>query len=239
MIRRSSVVAAAAAVVALWCAPVAGQGRTPDGQPDVQGFWANQTHRLATYNIEGAADAVHVLLSGNPTDETSLIVDPHTRCFLSGIPRMFYQGAFQILQPPGYVVVLQEFNHGTRIIPLDQRPHVGNDITLWMGDSRGHWEGNTLVVDVTNKNDKTWFDIVGDFHSDQVHIRERFTIVSAERIDYQATFEDPKVYTRPFTIALTFGRTVKGDEAKRYELFEEACHEGDHDTQEMVRRLTP
>ena len=271
MIGRSFVFASAAAVVALSGAPLAAQSRTADGQPDIQGFWANQTHRLATYNIEGAADPVHVLLSGNPTDETSLIVDPpdgkvpyqpwararrddvlehhtnitkwehvdpHTRCFLSGIPRMFYQGTFQILQPPGYVVVLQEFNHGTRIIPLDQRPHVGNDITLWMGDSRGRWEGNTLVVDVTNKNDKTWFDIVGDFHSDQVHIRERFTIVSADRIDYQATFEDPKVYTRPFTMALTLGRTVKGDEAKNYELLEEACHEGDQDTQEMARRLT-
>jgi hypothetical protein len=271
MIRRSLVFASATAVVALWCAPTSGQSRTPDGQPDIQGFWANQTHRLATYNIEGAADPTHVFLSGNPTDETSLVVDPpdgkvpyqpwararrddvlehhtnitkwehvdpHTRCFLSGIPRMFYQGTFQILQPPGYVVILQEFNHGTRIIPLDPRPHVGNDIKLWMGDSRGHWEGNTLVVDVTNKNDKTWFDIVGDFHSDEVHIRERFTIVSADRIDYQATFEDPKVYTRPFTMALTFGRTVKGGEAKSYELFEEACHEGDQDTQQMLRQIT-
>jgi hypothetical protein len=114
---------------------------------------------------------------------------------------------------------------------------VGNDIKLWMGDSRGHWEGNTLVVDVTNKNDKTWFDIVGDFHSDAVHIRERFTVVSADRIDYQATFEDAKVYTRPFTMALTFGRTVKGDDAKSFELLEEACHEGDRDTQEMQRRI--
>jgi len=70
-----------------------------------------------------------------------------------------------------------------------------------------------------------------------VHIRERFTIVGADRIDYQATFEDPKVYTRPFTIASTSGRTVKGAAAKSYELFEEACHEGDRDTQEMLQRI--
>jgi hypothetical protein len=99
-----------------------------------------------------------------------------------------------------------------------------------MGDSRGHWEGNTLVVDVTNNNDKTWFDIVGDFHSDAFHISERYTFVDPDKISYEAIFEDPKVYTRPFKIALTFGRTVRADEAKSYELLEEACLEGDRET---------
>ena len=85
-----------------------------------------------------------------------------------------------------------------------------------MGDSRGHWEGNTLVVDVTNHNDKTWFDIVGDFHSDALKISERYTLVNADAIDYEATLEDPNVYTRPFRIALNFRRTVRGEEAKSY-----------------------
>ncbi len=271
---RSFTLATAAAAVAAvaWCTPVlsAGQARV-DGPPDIQGFWASQGRRLATYNIEEAADATHVLLSGVQTDAASLVVDPsdgkipyqpwarakrtevfehhtnltkweyvdpHMRCFLSGVPRVFYQGGFQILQPPGYVVILQEFNHGSRIIPLDGRPHVGENVKLWMGDSRGHWEGNTLVVDVTNNNDKTWFDLVGDFHSDALHIRERYTVVDADRINYEATFEDPKVYTRPFTIALTFGRTVRGEQARSYELLEEACHEGEHDTSEVLRQLT-
>jgi hypothetical protein len=235
----------------------------------MQGFWANQ-RRLATYNIEEAADPLHVFLSGVQTDEGSLVidppdgkipyqpwarakrtevfqhhtdltkweyVDPHTRCFLSGVPRIFYQGTFQIVQPPGYVVVLQEFNHGSRIIPLDGRPHVGDDIKLWMGDSRGHWEGNTLIVDESNNNDKTWFDLVGDFHSDALHIRERYTFVSAAAIDYQATLDDPKVYTRPFTIALNFRRNVPGEQAKNYELFEEACHEGNQDPLQMLHQL--
>jgi hypothetical protein len=248
-----------------WNAP-----RTPDGQPNIEGFWANQGRRLATYDIEAGADPTHVFLSGNQTDERSLVidppdgripyqpwarakrtevlenhtnitkweyVDPHTRCFLSGVPRVFYQGTFQFLQPAGYVVILQEFNHGSRIIPLDGRPHVGEAVKLWMGDSRGHWEGNTLVVDATNHNDKTWFDIVGDFHSDALRVRERYTVVGPDAIDYQATFEDPKVYTRPFTIALNFRRTVKADEAKSYELLEEACHEGDQDTAGMLRQL--
>jgi hypothetical protein len=248
----------------IWTAP-----RTPDGQPDVQGFWASQ-RRLATYNIEAAADPLHVFLSGVQTDEASLVidppdgkipyqpwarakrtevlehhtnltkweyVDPHSRCFLSGVPRIFYQGTFQIVQPPGYVVILQEFNHGSRIIPLDTHPHVGNNIKLWMGDSRGHWEGNTLIVDVANNNDKTWFDLVGDFHSDALRISERFTFVSADQIDYAATFDDQKVYTRPFTIALNLRRNVRGEQAKSYELLEEACHEGNQDTQELLYQL--
>ena len=268
----------AVVIVALAMLPAAGAGqtaaarnppRTPDGQPDIQGFWANQ-RRLATYNVEEAADPAHVRLSGNPTDQGSLIVDPpdgkipyqpwarakrqevfdhhndltkwehvdpHTRCFLSGVPRIFYQGSFQVVQSPGYVVFLQEFNHGSRIIPLDGRPHVGADIKLWMGDSRGRWEGNTLVVDVANNNDKTWFDIVGDFHSDALHISERFTAVGPDVIRYEATFEDPKVYTRPFKMAVTFGRLVRGEEARNYELLEEACLEGERNTQQMLYKL--
>jgi hypothetical protein len=244
--------------------------RTSDGQPEIQGFWANQGRRLSTYNVEEAADPMHVLLSGVQTDSASLIVDPadgkipyqpwarakrtetfenhtsltkwayvdpHTRCFLSGVPRAFYQGTFQIVQSPGYIVILQEFNHGSRIIALDGRPHVGSNIKLWMGDSRGHWEGNTLVVDVTNNNDKTWFDLVGDFHSDALHISERYTFVNPDTIAYEATFDDPKVYTRPFKMALTFGRNVRSEEAKSYELFEEACLEGERNTTDMLRLL--
>jgi hypothetical protein len=275
--------ATAAVVAVLSLTPGFGAGQTPtaaektwnpprtsDGQPDIQGFWANQGRRLATYNIEAPADERHVLFSGNPTDQHSLVVDPadgkipyqpwarakrqevfdnhtdltkwehvdpHTRCFLSGVPRVFYQGTFRILQSPGYVVVLQEFNHGSRIISLDGRPHAGGDIKLWMGDSRGHWEGNTLVVDVTNNNDRTWFDMVGDFHSDALHISERYTFVDPDTMRYQATFEDPKVYARPFKMALTFGRTVRGEAAKSYELLEEACLEGERNMQHMLYKL--
>jgi hypothetical protein len=282
--RRSILATVAAAVVAAGILmPAAGAGqtpaaegktwtppRTPDGQPDMQGFWANQGRRLATYNVEGPADPIHVLMSGNQTDQHSLIVDPpdgripyqpwarakqqevfenhnsptkwehvdpHTRCFLSGIPRMFYQGMFRIVQAPGYVVVLQEFNHAHRIIHLDNRPHLPDTFKLWMGDSRGRWEGNTLLVDVTNKNDRTRLDIVGDFHSDAVHIRERFTIADADTIRYEATFEDPAVYTRPFTMALTFGRAVRGEAAKSYGLLEEACLEGERNMQHMLYNL--
>ena len=247
--------------------------RTADGQPDIQGFWANQGRRLATYNIEameGASDT-HTQISGVQSDPHSLIVDPadgkipyqpwarakrqevfdnhnnptkwehvdpHTLCWLSGIPRMFYQGMTQILQIPGYVVVLQEFNHAYRVIHLDGRPHVPTNLKLWMGDSRGRWEGNTLHVDVSNKNDKTRFDIVGDFHSDAVRIRERFTVVDADTIRYEATFDDPQVYTRPFTLALNLGRAVRGEAAKTHELLEEACREGERNLEQMLFRLS-
>jgi len=248
-----------------WTSP-----RTADGQPDIQGFWANRTKRLATYDIEGPADPIHVLMSGNPTDPISLVidppdgripyqpwartkrqevydnhkdptkwehVDPHTLCWLSGIPRMFYQGMTQILQVPGYVIVLQEFNHAYRVIHLDGRPHVPANLKLFMGDSRGRWEGDTLHVEVANKNDKTWFDMVGDFHSDAVRIRERFTPLDPDRIRYEATFDDPQVYARPFTIGLTLGRAVAGEEAKTYGFLEEACLEGERNIQHMLFRL--
>jgi hypothetical protein len=277
---RAVVAVVVMAAVVVTPAPLAGQSpgaadkvwapaRTP-GQPDIQGFWANQTKRLATYDIQGPADPVHVLMSGNPTDPNSLVidpadgkipyhswalarrqdvydnhkdptkwdhVDPHTLCWLSGIPRMFYQGMTQILQIPGYVVVLQEFNHAYRVIHLDGRPHVPANLKLWMGDSRGRWEGNTLHVDVASKNDKTRFDIVGDFHSDEVRIRERFAPIDPDRIRYEATFEDPKVYARPFTIGLTLGRAVKGEDAQTYGFMEDACREGEKNIPHMLFRL--
>lgn len=278
--------ATAAVILALAFMPGSGAGQTPaavtkswnpprtaDGQPDIQGFWANQGRRLATYNIqamEGASET-HTLISLVQSDPQSLIVDPadgkipylpwalarrqdvfdnhnnptkwehvdpHTLCWLSGIPRMFYQGMVQILQVPGYIVMLQEFNHAYRIIHLDGRPHVPANLKLWMGDSRGRWEGNTLHVDVSNKNDKTRFDIVGDFHSDAVRIRERFTVVDADTIRYEATFDDPTVYTRPFTMRLNLGRAVRGEAAKTHELMEEACREGERTTPALLRNLS-
>jgi hypothetical protein len=160
-------------------------------------------------------------------------LDPDARCFLSGVPRIEYDppGPFQILQPPGYVVMLYEINNASRIILLDARPHIGENIKLFMGDSRGHWEGNTLVVDVTNNNDRTWFDIVGTFHSDALHVVERWTFVDADTINYEATIEDPKVFTRPWKMAFPLARNKE----KGYELMEFACHEGERDAQTLLR----
>ena len=173
----------------------------------------------------------------HPTPEQ---IDPQTRGWPNGVPRANYYsshdggvgGPIQILQPPGHVVFIYETHHEFRIVPLDGRPHVGQDIKLWMGDSRGRWEGNTLVIDVTNNNASTRFNVVGDFHSDGMRVTERWTFVDRDTIDYKATIDDPKVYTRPWTIGVTHTRSFPGNE-----IFEYAAVEGDRGVQEAEEIL--
>jgi hypothetical protein len=113
---------------------------------------------------------------------------------------------------------------------MDGRPHVTPDLRLWMGDSRGRWEGNTLVVDVTNFDDRTWLDSHGSFHSDALHVVERWTIAAADRIDYEATLEDAKMFTRPWKIAFTINRNT----APGYEYYEDARLEGERDVEQII-----
>jgi hypothetical protein len=131
----------------------------------------------------------------------------------------------QILQPPGYVVLLFE-RMSWRIIPLDGRAHIADNIRLWQGDSVGHWEGDTLVVDTTNMNGKTWLNEVGDVVSYTEHIVERFTPTDAAKINYRATVTDPVVYTRPWTIEVPLNGNAD-------ELLEVACHEDNGDLQNL------
>jgi hypothetical protein len=174
-------------------------------------------------------------LSDTPPKERLMeVVDPATRC-MPGVPFPMnnatnYNG-LQFLQYPGYVLMIQEWNHLYRSIPLDGRPHLGPNIRTWMGDSRGRWEGNTLVVDVTNFNGKGWFDRSGTLQSDALHLVERFAIVDPDTIAYEATVDDPKVFTRPWKMAGSFHRAEKG-----YELFEYACHEGNRKSLENMLR---
>jgi hypothetical protein len=156
---------------------------------------------------------------------------PWVRCITRGVPGgMFpagYNNAYEIMQIPGYVVIVYEMIHETRIIPLDGRAHVGAGIKMWNGDSRGRWEGDTLVVETTNFNDKGSIAtsaatgrIRGIPQSEELHVVERFTRTGPQRIEYSVTVTDPKVYTRPWTVALPLNRD---DE---YLMFEYACHEG-------------
>ena len=156
-------------------------------------------------------------------------IDGRARCYLAGVPGTTYGGDSQIVQTPGYVVLLQEFGHAPRIIPLDGRPHLGDNIRLWQGDSRGHWNGNTLIVETTNTNAKL-FDHVGDFHSDAVRVVEHFSFDRPDTIRYEATIHDPTVFTRPWTIGLTLKRNTEPG----FELLEEACIEGERDSKRMV-----
>jgi hypothetical protein len=153
------------------------------------------------------------------------------RCITRGFPAgMFpagYNNAYTIVQIPGHVVIASEMIHETRIIPIDGRPHVGRGIQLWNGDSRGRWDGNTLVVETTNFNDKGSIAtsaatgrMRGIPQTASMRVVERLTPVSADRIEYEVTIDDPKVYTKPWKVALPLNRDSS------YQMFEYACHEG-------------
>ena len=204
----------------------------PDGQLPYQP-WAGAKHREIDDRLG----------DWSSTTRSILYVDTQARCLPAGVPRFNYAvpySGYQFLQIPGYVVLLGEWNHAYRIIPLDGRPHLPRDIKLWMGDSRGHWEGNTLVVDTTNLNGQEWLDMFGTIHSDAMHVVERYTIASEDRVDYEAVIEDSKVLTRPAKMTWILERATKkrGSDvvasgftfsempSENYELYEYACHEG-------------
>ena len=169
-------------------------------------------------------------------------LDPRVKCLAAGVPRAnlpIQFNTYQFFQIPGYVILIYEWDHMYRVIPLDGRPHVSPNIRLWMGDSRGHWEGNTLVVDVTNFTDKTWLAGImqppegapvktytngsGVYHTEALHVVERFTPKDADTISYEATIEDPNVFTAPWTIAFDAFKRAPKD----HMLYEYACFEGD------------
>jgi hypothetical protein len=278
---RNWILGSMVALLSLASATAAGQAgtwdppRTPDGQPDMQGFWSKGPVG-SSYSIEGTfvpseLAVLATIPAANPfrttppkpgaqapfrraivdppdgmipyqpwaaakrkeiaenhiTNPRWDTLDPQVRCALTGVPRINYQpeNPFRILQLPGYVVIVYEWVHASRVVPLDGRPHLPESIKLWMGDSRGRWEGNTLVVDVTSNNDMKYLDQIGSFHSDALHVVERWTLVDADTINYEAAIEDPKVFTRPWKIAFSFTRNRENG----FELIEHACHEGNND----------
>ena len=215
--------------------------RTPDGKPDFRGYWSRGVAR-GTDDIEehgqGLGDSGGYSQVVDPADgkipyqpwaaaakrdHFTTFYDPPVFCFQPGVPRQVYTaGVNQILQTPDSLMFLNDYAHSYRIIHLDDRPHIGPNIRLVMGYSRGRWEGNTLVVDVTNQIGKTWFDHMGNFFSDAVRVVERWTLFDANAIHYQATMDDLNVYTRPWTIVSALRRNADPG----YEIWESACHEG-------------
>jgi hypothetical protein len=160
-------------------------------------------------------------------------LDPRTACGSGGVPRLALQDANQILQPDGdaFIVWLHEDHHVQRMIAMDGRPALGTAIKVTNGDSRGRWDGNTLVIDSNNFNGYNWFDDSGNFYTDNVHIVERLTMIDRDTIHYEVRIEDPKVYTRPWTLAWA---QVREKEAG-FELLEEACREGQRDLDALMR----
>lgn len=210
-----------------------------DGQPDVQGQWSNTiSNHNNLVNPQGGGGgnrnsdkprapsrvidpedgqvpfqpwarelqkdyAKHLL---DPTKPE--YIEPLARCAPAGPSKSFMWHGYEIRQYPGYVLFL--FDSGSRIIHLDKKPHLPENIKLWNGDSRGHWEGNTLVVDVANNNSKSRFGRNGEFASENAHIAEKFIFDNnRERFTYQATYTDPTVYTRPWTLAIPNRRVEK------------------------------
>jgi hypothetical protein len=137
-------------------------------------------------------------------------IEPLARCAPAGVPKSFYWHGYEIRQYPGNVVIL--FNSGWRIIKLDKSAHLNPSIKLWNGDSRGHWEGNTLVVDVSNNNGKALFGRSGDYMSENAVVQERFIFDNdGKRYNYIATFTDPTVYSRPWTATVPARRYTEAD----------------------------
>ena len=136
--------------------------------------------------------------------------DPEIKCYMPGVPRITYMPyPFQILQGTDTILIAYEFSGTTRTIFMSD---VGDSPEpTWMGWSRGHWEGDTLVVDVTDLNDRTWFDRAGNFHSDALHVVERYTPISPYHLMYEATIEDPKVFTRPWTVRMPLYRRLEAN----------------------------
>ena len=158
-------------------------------------------------------------------------IAPSDRCVSRGLlGKMlptFYNNGKMILQAPGHVVIFSEMIHNARIIPLDDRPRIAENIRLWEGDARGRWEGNTLVVETANYRDMG--EMRGsDLHSEQLRIVERFTVVDAETIDYEARIDDPKTFTGAWTVAYPFKRDPS------YQIFEYACHEANYSVPHML-----
>jgi hypothetical protein len=215
----------------------AGPRRSADGKPDLNGVW--QALGAPAWNIQDHVGQLGIppgqgIVEGNeiPYQPAALAkkqanfanratADPtEANCFLPGVPRAMYMPfPFQIVQTPKLVVMTFEFAHAARNIPLDGSPHPEGLPDTWMGDSRGHWEGDTLVVDVKNFNDQTWFDHAGNFHSDALHVVERISLTDPDHILYEATIEDPKVFTKPWKISVPLYRRIE----KNVKLLEYEC----------------
>ncbi|MBV8846251.1 MAG: hypothetical protein JO307_25880 [Bryobacterales bacterium] len=162
------------------------------------------------------------------------------RCITRGVPGgMFpagYNNAYQIVQSPGYIVILYEMIHAARVIPLDGRPHLPESVKLWDGDSRGHWEGDTLIVDTTNYNNKGWIAtsaatgrIKGIPQSEALHVIERFRRTSPDTLSYEVTINDPNEYMKPWKVAMPLTRDPG------YQILEYACQEGNHAVENVLR----
>ena len=212
--------------------------RMPDGRPDLQGIW--QVRNRASYDLRDHV-ARHGMPAGRSVVEGGDIpyqpralkkqqenfarrakADPLAKCYMPGVPRIMYmEFPFQIHQTHDVIAMTFEWSQVYRLLYTDGSKSPP-DLQFWMGDSRGHWDGDTLVVDVGDHNDRTWFDMAGNFHSDALKVTERYTLRDADTIDYQATIDDPKTFTRPWSIRMPLYRQKDMDRILEYQCQAEA-----------------
>ena len=222
--------------------------RTPSGKPDLSGIWQAMTS--AHYDVEphAASEGPHPGLMGAlsatpaglgiveggriPYNEQSLRVrdankasalenDPLTKCYMPGVPRANYMPfPFQIVQSEGVILMAYEVAESNRIVYVDQ-PELESQVDAWMGHSNAHWEGDTLVVRVSGQMPDTWFDRSGNHHSYEMVVEERWTLLGADHVQYEATITDPNTFTAPWTISFPLYRHV----ADNMQLLEFKCAE--------------
>jgi hypothetical protein len=208
--------------------------RAANGKPDLTGVWQGASNRRGSW--EDANSGLGVGGTGrdpsapaNPASQQVVtepapyqpaaarkvlesfnkrgIDDPLAQCLPPGVPRVTIVGLFpfEIVQTPQRIVIMYEYMHIFRVIPLNAK-HSEDLVPTYMGDSVGHWEGDTLVVDVIGFNDKTWLTGTGTLHSESLHVTERYTRIDKDQINYEATMVDPEVLTQPWTIHTTIMR---------------------------------
>ena len=233
---RLMMAAALAGGVMSACSPGAPQGyrapRTPDGTPDLSGIW--QANNTANWDLEahaakqgpvvtlGAAFSVppglgvvdgdgaipyrpEALAKKRANGEKWMALDPEVKCFMPGIPRATYMPyPFQIVQSADTVLMTYEFASASRVVRMNSTAQ--SPAPAWMGWSIGRWENETLVIDVTDHMEDTWFDRAGNFHSDALKVTERYTAIDPNTLQYQATIEDPKVFSRSWTMSMPLYR---------------------------------
>lgn len=211
--------------------------RTADGKPDFSGIW--QVMNTAAWDIQdhSAQEGVPAgqgVVEGNEIPyqpwaaakkkenfEHRATADPELKCNPPGVPRLTYMPhPFQIVQAPTHVAILHEYVHALRNVYLNGTSHPPGHIDFWLGDSRARWDGDTLVVDVVDFNDETWFDKAGNFHSDALHLVERYTLMTPDAINYEVTIEDPKVFTRPWKMNMVLYRHKE----KSFQLLDYECY---------------
>jgi hypothetical protein len=233
----------AAAAISLMTA-AAQTPRLQDGKPNLNGYW--QALNTANYDIQD-----HAARKGEPGGQgvvegneipyqpwaakqkqnnfnSRASLDSEAKCYQLGVPRITYSGhPFQIFQSAAAdkITILYEYAHTNRYIYTKNTTHPRGPIEWWMGDSRGQWEGDTLVVDNVHFNDQTWFDEAGNFHSEDLHVVERYTLTDADHIDYEVTIEDPKVFTKPWKMSMILYRHKE----KNFQLLDYECYAFDDD----------